>query len=54
MVKRKSILKYLRVKIMLKKLTALLLLGVFITGLSACGVKGPLYFPAKEESQTIN
>ncbi|PJG85373.1 LPS translocon maturation chaperone LptM [Conservatibacter flavescens] len=38
---------------MLKKLTALLLLSVLVSGISACGVKGPLYFPEKEE-QKVN
>lgn len=36
---------------MVKKLTALLLISIFGLTLSACGVKGPLYFPEQQQQE---
>ncbi|MGV6988046.1 LPS translocon maturation chaperone LptM [Testudinibacter sp. P80/BLE/0925] len=40
----------------MKKYLACLLTTAMLLGLSACGVKGPLYFPAEKpaETQSIN
>ena len=35
----------------MKKLLSILLLGAFCTLATGCGVKGPLYFPEKEQPQ---
>ena len=35
----------------MKKLLSILLLGAFCTLAKGCGVKGPLYFPEKEQPQ---
>ncbi|WP_279573760.1 LPS translocon maturation chaperone LptM [Volucribacter amazonae] len=36
----------------MKKLTALSLIAILGLGLSACGVKGPLYFPEQQQQKT--
>ncbi|MGR6980350.1 LPS translocon maturation chaperone LptM [Testudinibacter sp. P27/CKL/0425] len=35
----------------MKKYLACLLAGAMLLGLSACGVKGPLYFPEQQKPQ---
>lgn len=35
----------------MKKLLSILLLSAFCTLATGCGVKGPLYFPEKEQPQ---
>lgn len=39
---------------MVKKITALLLIGTLGLGLSACGVKGALYFPQQEQQKNTD
>ncbi|WP_077474200.1 LPS translocon maturation chaperone LptM [Rodentibacter trehalosifermentans] len=37
----------------MKKLLSILMLSAICSLLTGCGVKGPLYFPEKEQTQTI-
>ena len=43
---------YLLERLKMKKLLSILLLGAFCTLVTGCGVKGPLYFPEKEQPQS--